>query len=164
MQALIDQWKQGAKAQMHQYLASIGARGPETLKAIDRQIDAEGVQMAARMLENEIAQGTGALTGAAGALTGAGNVCGQRGSTRRGTDGGPRTIDFRGEPTTGGRDGGGGVISTLLAEVALAEALWNDPRTKPLIAQGVAHEVSAGPPIIRQFIPAPPWREYNLSA
>jgi len=38
MQALIDQWKQGAKAQMHQYLASIGQGDSQTLAQMDAEI------------------------------------------------------------------------------------------------------------------------------
>src|SRR5438094_1708658 len=37
MQAMIDQWKQGAKAQMHQYLASIGQGDSQTLAEMDAE-------------------------------------------------------------------------------------------------------------------------------
>jgi len=87
MQALIDQWKQGAKAQMHQYLASIGQGDSQTLAQMDAEIDKQGVAMAAQMLQQEISQGAGALTGAAGALTGAGQVAGQVGQRAAGQTG-----------------------------------------------------------------------------
>src|SRR5438034_3363478 len=87
MQAMIDQWKQGAKAQMHEYLASIGQGDSQALAQMDAEIDKQGVAMAAQMLQQEISQGAGALTGAAGALTGAGQVAGQVGARAAGQTG-----------------------------------------------------------------------------